>query len=58
MAKKKIDKPIPEKPESNPLLGELTPEVLAWRKKYEPEVYKLRFEKYVTDAKIKLPTVK
>jgi hypothetical protein len=61
MAKKKksekIDKPIPQKPESNPTLGDLTPCVLAWRKKYEPELYKLRFEAYVIKNKVELPEV-
>jgi hypothetical protein len=56
-AKEKIDKPIPPKPKSNPTLGDLTPAVLAWRKEFEPELYKLRFEAYVKKNKVELPEV-
>ena len=65
MAKKKtktkvaevVSKEIPPMPNSSPFLGAKTPAILAWRKKYEPEIYVLQYEQYVKDNKIELPTL-
>lgn len=42
-ALKRAAKPIPPMPKKNPRLGDKTPEVVEWYKRYKPEEYRARY---------------
>ena len=50
---KKVTK-VPEKPKGIASMGDLSPEVLGWYKKYRPAEYKLKFEKRVEKFSLKV----
>ena len=54
-APKKVE--IPPMPATKAALGEYTPEVLGWYKKYKPEVFKLRYEDKVKEFDLEVKEV-